>query len=297
MLALGRNPEVVLQLAFTQFMGREYAAAKTSLEEVLRSRPEDVRALELLMRTYAAEKQPDKALQKLAGYAAQKPENVGVQRFYAQSLNSSGKRTDAEKVLEKIMVLNPHTVDLTLDLAQLEAADGKLDAARRHLTDVLPSDTPEGSAHVQLAEVEIAAGNYAAAVELYRKAVQMNSRNVRALNNLAYLLCDFKQEPDEALKYAEQAKELSPENSFTDDTLGWTYYHKGLYSMAVRHLESANARESTARRKYHLAMAYAKAGDPKKGAQTLAAALRMDPSLPEAAKAQAVLSQALSAPH
>jgi tetratricopeptide (TPR) repeat protein len=297
LLHSGRDPEVVLQLAVTHFMAREYEAARSAVEEVLKSRPDEARGLELLMRIYAAQQQPEKGLQKLAGYAALSPENVAMQRVYAHALNSAGKHADAESVLEKTRQLRPESVDLAMDLAQLEIADGKLDAARQHLTQALPSDTAEGSVGTQLAEVEIAAGNYAAAIELYRKVVQVNSRNVKALNNLAYLLCDFKQQPDEALKYAQQAKELAPENPFTDDTLGWTYYQKGLYSMAVRHLESAAARESTARRKFHLAMAYLKAGNSQKGKESLQAALRMDPSIPEAVTAKLVLAQTVSKIH
>ena len=45
--------------------------------------------------------------------------------------------------------------------------------------------------------------------------------------------------PDEALKYAEQAHELQPQNPNFSDTLGWILYRKGLYSAAVKHLESA----------------------------------------------------------
>ena len=66
------------------------------------------------------------------------------------------------------------------------------------------------------------------------------------------------------------------------------YFQKGLYSMAVTYLEGATAREGTARRKYHLAMAYLKAGDQKRGRQTLDAALKMDPNLPEAQAARQV---------
>jgi Tfp pilus assembly protein PilF len=67
-----------------------------------------------------------------------------------------------------------------------------------------------------------------------------------------------------------------------DDTLGWTYFQKGMYTLAVAHLEGAVAKDGTALRKYHLAMAYLKAGDPKRGRQTFEAALKMDPKLPEA---------------
>jgi Tfp pilus assembly protein PilF len=139
-----------------------------------------------------------------------------------------------------------------------------------------------------LAQLEMNDGKNAAAIEQYRKVVALDEKNVLALNGLAYLLANNKQ-PDEALKYAQKAKELAPDNPAVDDTLGWTYFQKGLYTLAVAHLEGATAKEGTARRKYHLAMAYLKAGDPKRGRQTFDAAWKMDPNLPEAQAARQVL--------
>ena len=49
--------------------------------------------------------------------------------------------------------------------------------------------------------------------------------------------------------------------SSIQDTLGWAYYHNGMYDAAIRHLENAVAKESTGLRKYHLGMAYLKQGD------------------------------------
>jgi Tfp pilus assembly protein PilF len=56
--------------------------------------------------------------------------------------------------------------------------------------------------------------------------------------------------------------------------------------MAVAHLESATAREGSAQLKYHLAMAYFKAGDAKRGRLILESALKADPNLPEAKTAR-----------
>jgi Flp pilus assembly protein TadD len=139
-----------------------------------------------------------------------------------------------------------------------------------------------------LAQLDTVEGKNAAAIEHFRKVIEADEKNALALNSLAYLLADSGQ-PDEALKYAQKAKELAPENAAIDDTLGWTYYRKGMYSMAVNHLESATAREGTARRRYHLAMAYAKAGDPKRGRQAFDAALKLDPNLPEAQQVRQML--------
>ena len=65
----------------------------------------------------------------------------------------------------------------------------------------------------------------------------MDATNVIALNNLAYLLA--RDNPDEAVKLAQQAVELAPENADVQDTLGWVYYRKGLYSAALPYLQAA----------------------------------------------------------
>jgi Tfp pilus assembly protein PilF len=128
-------------------------------------------------------------------------------------------------------------------------------------------------------------GKSTAAIEQYRKTVGLDGKNVYALNGLAYLLTESGQ-PDEAIKYAQKAKELAPDNAAVDDTLGWTYFQKGIYSLAVAHLESADAKDATAVRNYHLAMAYLKNGYVKLGRKALDAALKADPTLPEAQMAR-----------
>jgi tetratricopeptide (TPR) repeat protein len=142
-----------------------------------------------------------------------------------------------------------------------------------------------------LAEIELQAGNSAAAIAQYRKVLEKDSRNLAALNGLAYLLADQAHQPDEALQYAQQAKELAPNNAAVDDTLGWVYYCKGLYPVAAGHLEAAVAKEPNARRKYHLAMAYFKSGDGPRGTVQLNQALKMDSTLPEAATAQRMVAE------
>jgi uncharacterized protein HemY len=70
-----------------------------------------------------------------------------------------------------------------------------------------------------------------------------------------------------------------PQNAAIADTLGWIHYRKGMYRSAIAHLKIAVAKESTPRRQFHLGMAYIKIGDQALGRQTIAAALKSDPSL------------------
>ena len=101
--------------------------------------------------------------------------------------------------------------------------------------------------------------------------------NLVALNDLAFMLS--KDSPDEALKFAQRAGELAPDNPAVQDTLGWVYYRNGVYTSAVGYLKTAVAKQSTPLRKYHLGMAYLKSGNRDVGQSMLTAALAADPTL------------------
>jgi tetratricopeptide (TPR) repeat protein len=121
--------------------------------------------------------------------------------------------------------------------------------------------------------------------------VDAEPANVVALNNLAYLLASQSGQFDEALKYAQQVKEIAPDNKGVDDTIGWIMYLKGMYRPAVKYLESAAKGEADPLIRYHLGMAYLKLGD-KRGEATLRAALKSAPDLPEARMAERLLAAA-----
>ena len=127
-----------------------------------------------------------------------------------------------------------------------------------------------------LAGIQEETGDREGWIARYRSVLAIDSRNLFALNNLAWSLAA--DHPDEALTYAQQAGEIAPDNAAVEDTLGWIYYRKGIYQTAVDYLKNAVAKESTPRRQFHLAMSYIKAGDRELGKRP-SAALQKDPSL------------------
>jgi tetratricopeptide (TPR) repeat protein len=120
------------------------------------------------------------------------------------------------------------------------------------------------------------------AIREYRVVLDLDGSNIFALNNLAYSLATS--DPDVALKYAQRAAELAPDNAAIQDTLGWIYYKKATYSTAVTYLETAVKKEPTPRRQFHLAMSYLKSGNRDLGQKTLQLAIQQDPKLPEKEK-------------
>ena len=128
-----------------------------------------------------------------------------------------------------------------------------------------------------LGEIAKKTGDRTGAIAQYRAVLEVDHDSLVALNDLAYILS--KDSPDEALKYAQRAGELAPENAEVQDTLGWAYYRKGIYRSAIGYLKTAMDKDSTPPHKYHLGLAYLKAGDPNLGQKMVDAALQADPTL------------------
>jgi tetratricopeptide (TPR) repeat protein len=289
-LAARPIPEALLQDAVLKIEQKDYAAAKASTDKVLSGNPGEVRALNLMLQIYASQKQLAMAIEKLREHVRQHPDIPDVQLLLGQVLSANNDRAGARAAFNAALAAKADFIPAELAVAELDTVEGKRDDARKRLSTVVSTHPANVPARLLLAEVDLAEGKLPAALEQYRKVVDTDPKNALAMNNVAYILADGKQ-PDEALKFAQLAKQLAPENATIDDTLGWTYYQKGMYKLAVAHFESATAREDTAKRKYHLAMAYLKAGDPQRGRQTLDAAIKMDPNVPEAQAARQAFAE------
>jgi len=149
---------------------------------------------------------------------------------------------------------------------------------------------PNSLAAVRLAMIEESSHNYLAAIAAFRAALDTRTDDWVSLNDFAYCLILVGQ-TDEALKYAQQAREIAPDNPSVIDTLGWALYNKGMYDAAIHQLELLKADPAAAHR-YHLAMAYFKRGDVVRGKATFNAALKIDPNCQEAIKAQEIAAEA-----
>jgi len=276
-LHYGPFPELVLQDAVLKMKEGNYASARAAAGEVLKKDPENARAAHIVVDTYAAQKQNDKASEWLAGVVAARPKSAPLQYLLGQWDQSLGKNAEARKAFESVIASNPTFPNAGLSLAELDLKENQIGAARRRLLDLVNADRKNVKALLLLATVEDAAGSPAAAISYYREVLGLDGNNVYALNNLANHLTI--ENPDEALKLAQQVVEVAPDNPAVQDTLGWIYYRKGMYGTAVEHLKVAASKAASPRRQFHLGMAYLKSGEHDLGRKMVALALQSDPSL------------------
>ena len=287
-LATARIPDLLIQDGLLKLRQGDPKGARASVDEALRLDPTDLRALDIIRQSYVSQKQAQAAVQKVREYVARSPRSAPAQEFLGSVLMASGDYDGARTALETAQAVDPTLTNTELKLVQLDVATKRTDEAQKRLEKLITlQDIP--LAYLWLGNLEEYRGDHKRAIDQFRKVVEREPDNVQALNNLAYLVLEYNNTPDEALKYAEKATELAPDRLAVADTIGWILYRKGLYSSAVKHLERAAADRSNALSKYHLAMAYAKAGDLSRSRAVFKTALQTNPNLPEAKIASEVI--------
>jgi tetratricopeptide (TPR) repeat protein len=277
-LRFGRLPDLVLQDGVLRLIDKDYDGARAAANEVLSKNPEEVRAARLIVDSYAAQKQLPRAGERLLQIVAARPNSAGLQYLLGQWLIGTGNLAEARKAFEAAKGAKPKFLQADFSLAEIDIQENRTDSARQRLNAITVADPRNIPARLRLASLEENAGNQAGAAIQYRAVLDVDSSNLFALNNLAYSLAVT--DPDQALSLAQRATELAPANASIQDTLGWVYYRKGIYNMALRYLKEAVAKESSPRREYHLAICHLKSGDKDLGQKLLQNAVRQDPKLP-----------------
>jgi Flp pilus assembly protein TadD len=135
-------------------------------------------------------------------------------------------------------------------------------------------------------------GDDAKAEKYYRKALELKKDFGPAANNLAWLLAKTGQNLDEALGYAQAAKEQQPNDPSVMDTLGWIYYLKGSYLNAISELRDSHERlPENPIVNYHLGMAYYKNNQRDAAKEYLLKALELQKAFQGAEEARNVLNE------
>ena len=95
---------------------------------------------------------------------------------------------------------------------------------------------------------------------------------------------------DEALGFAQTAKEKMPKSAAVMDTLGWAYYLKGRYLSAISELQdSVELVPDNPVINFHLGMAYFKNNQPDVAREYLEKALKLDQNFEGAEEARQFL--------
>ncbi len=318
-------PEIIIMTALCDPLTPLNPQQQVALQRALLARPRLIPAYENLGMITLLRKYGTPLREQLEAVAEKHPELRAVRALVLTILEAQGKQDQVIAQMQKKVAANPKSSLDLLTLAKLQIRRGDLQAARANLERAMAIEPDNPAMMARMAELEEDAGNINAALArlndltnrypkfsegwsfkaivyeqrrqaaeargLYEQALQLDSRNAVAANNLAWLLATSFQELPEGLELARRAHRLDPANAAFADTLGWILFLAGNYTEALEPLGDAvriNPEDATIR--YHLGLAESRAGRIKEALENLKAALLLNPKLPEAEEIRAELT-------
>ena len=124
-----------------------------------------------------------------------------------------------------------------------------------------------------------------------RQSLRLDSQFAPAANNLAWILVEQGGNLDRALSYAQTAREQRPDDPHIADTLGWIYYKKNAYLLAINLLkEAAEKLPNEPNVQFHYGMAQYKNGDAAGAKKALQTSLKLNKNFPGSDEAQKTLA-------
>jgi tetratricopeptide (TPR) repeat protein len=258
-LAAGKSAAFYYQDALLKVGSNDAAGAQKSLEAAFAIQPGAADTLRLLGDVMRMQGQTAKFEAMVRDAASRNPKSAALQLTLGRQLLAAGNYPGAEAAFRAAEGAGAE-VEAEAALAGLETRQGKLDAARHRLLE-LARTHDSAAVRLQLGGIEERKGSApAAAMEQYLKALQIEPQNVVAMNNLADCLAR-QNKLDDAKFWGEKALAAAPGNPVAEDTLGWIYYLRGKFDLALPLLEKSAHDSDRPVAHYHLGGVLARLGD------------------------------------
>jgi len=317
------DPRVLVVQANAYLRMEQPLQALEPLRRLMEQRPEAPLPYLLLARAYGALGEEQQALEQLDRILEFDPDNPFVLLVQARAKVRQGEFDRAGELLSRVpeerrghpwyldtrgnLALRAGEHDQALDyyrrayeaspsgttVAKAAAAYrslGKAGAAEALLQQHLQRQPDDFEAHQALGGLYVEQGRDVEAAEAYKTVLQHDPGSVEALNNLGWVL--RKENPNEALRYAEHALTLRPDDPRIIDTVGTVYLELGEPEQAIAHMRKAVtlAPEAPVLR-YHLARALAAAGNEHEARLQLRDALEAGAAFAGVEDARALLER------
>lgn len=287
-----QNSQAYLMLGELRFQQKHFPEGAALLEQALERDPNSVAALRGLVGYDLSRKQPAQALARLNAQIAKSPRNSGFYDLLAQFQIESKNLNQAVYAAQKAMELNPNDGEAVSLYASLQIQRGQAANAIGAWEQWSKAHPNSAGGFAILGMLEESRGNTHTAESYYKRALQLQSDQPVASNNLAYLMLENGENVDVALSLAQTARRAMPNSPSAADTLAWAYYYKGTYGFARDLLEDAVKTDAnSATKQYHLGMVYSKLMDRNNAAIHLKKAIALAPGSQVAKDAQTALQK------
>ncbi len=297
--------DVRLELAAIYVGQKKYDQAIDEYDKIWTANPPDVRGFVGLQTVKLAQGKVDEAVQGMQDLVNKNPNSPALRYQLANfeataaaaNAHSNPARTkqlleDSENNYKEILKTDPKSGDLWLRLGILQRELGQFDAALASFQQASVVSPQNANVALNKAMLLDVMGKKKEAADEYNKVLGIQPHNALALNNLAFIDAEAGTNLDQAMTYAERAKQQAPNSPSISDTLGYVYYQKNLNAAAVsifKQIVEQAPQNPTFR--LHLAMALSKQGDKQGAREEAEKALKAATVPGEQEKIRSFLSQ------
>lgn len=237
-----KNAEVALAVGLMALQANDYDSAEKYFKDALAAGHKEPDAIWMFLgQIYEERKNYDEALKWYAGISSGE-RFVNAQARYANVLFKQGKLKEARSHLQSIQ---PRDAAQRIQLAQAEANLLREAQAYSDAYDVLGKTLEGAPESVDLLYDQAMIAEKLDRVDVMernlRKVIEIQPEHAHAYNALGYTFADRNQRLPEARTLIEKALELSPQDGYIIDSLGWVLYRMGQTREAIARLRRAYA--------------------------------------------------------
>jgi putative PEP-CTERM system TPR-repeat lipoprotein len=281
------NPGALLRLAAVQTAAKDYAGAVDSSRRALALRADLAVAWTTLAKGLLLSGKPDAAIAEAHKVQKDHPDKAFGYLLEGEVLAAQRKWADSAKAFEAALARQASPA-LVVKQYQALVNAGKTADATALANKWAKAHADDATIPLLLAQQSQQRNDLDTAVAGYRRVLEIDSDNIVALNNLAWILSERKD--PKGLEYAEEAHRLSPFNPNVLDTLGWSIARTGDPKRGVQLLRMAhNLAPREAEIRLHLAQALRESGDKEGARRELTELTKLDAASPVRAQAEKLL--------
>jgi tetratricopeptide (TPR) repeat protein len=290
------SADALFQLGVVNLAENKYPDAAEAFRKDYSIEPANPRGLMGAVEVYLAQNKEDLALKTLQDEIQKNPNRTEYHVALGNTAVRVGKYDVAlaefQKTLDGMDKNSKAAGDVYMRMGETCRRKGDFNGAIQYLQKSRQLSPENTIAVATLALVLDSSGRKPEAKAAYEQCLKIEPRHGVCLNNLAFLLAENGGDLDQALTYAQRAKQLLPNLYEVADTLGWIYLKKQLTDNAVDAFKEIVAKQPThSTYRYHLGMAYAQKGDRPKAIEELRKAQDSHPSKDESDKIRQLLTK------
>ena len=206
------------------------------------------------------------ALETFLAAKIEPSENLELAYFMSLCFARVGKIDEAIKLLRQVSREEKNLVRLyqiRMLLSWLLVETNSIEEAEKQLKEVLEVGFESPQVWSALAYCQWRKDEIELALKSYQEALKIDEENPNAVNGLGYVLADSGKDTNRAIELCRRAVESNPKNVAYKDSLGWALFRAGKTSEAVSHLTEAYSscpEDSTIRNHLEIVKTHANSG-------------------------------------